>query len=144
MSRRVSLACLVVVIGVSTPAFCAGITDLPENQRQTAQCMVSALDSIPEATHAQINVSTDGAPHIDLTYDFRHRDLHISHQSADISRIVAEPGNPHELVLGGLFSVSDASRFGPEKALDDADAGMPRIVELWRSKCGLRLSGMFV
>ncbi len=141
MSRSVVGAWLVLVAGlvISSRAFGASVADLPKDESQAALCMASALDSIPEARRARIQISDSGGRHVFLEYDFKHhwREWGVSHERVDITEIVSHPDREHGMALGGLFAPGKIT-------VDDADSGMPRITELWRSKCGLKLWAMLV
>lgn len=133
MLGRLCRASLILALGAGLAA-CAQMADLPAKQQQTAACMVSAVSGIPEASDAKLIRSNDRRE-VFLTYMYHHRDKTTDQAKLNITKLLSDVGKPHYVTIGGLL--------GPA-GLDDADRGLPRIFELWRSKCGINVLAISV
>ena len=134
---RAAIVTAVLWVGLATQAYCAGLADLPQDQQQTAKCMLSVVSSVRGVTEARLRVVADPASGIQafIDYAYRHRSPAVSpqvgRQEIDITRILATKIGSFD--LGGITSPS-----APD--LDDNDFGMFRITDGWRKMCGLTLS----
>lgn len=123
------------VLGLSAPAFAASLSDLPVEQRATAECMSSVMSAIPEITEARLIVSGAPSHTVFVAYQYRHKDKRfdpvVASNQMDITAFVEKPHEVQRLALSGLSPTPGS--------LDDANLGMLRISRLWERKCGLKI-----
>jgi hypothetical protein len=125
-------------IGLATPVYCASLTDLSPNQRQTATCMVAVVGKLPEVTEPNLTVSDGSERQIFITYKYHHKfkgvSPGISFNKINITDLVSHPHQSHNMILGGIAPIGST-----DADLDDIDDGMLRITDLWQRQCGLNL-----
>ena len=132
---------------IAAAAHSNDLARLPQSQVRMANCMVAVLSDVPEVSEPRLIWTRSGRRAI-IAYKYRHKDEHIepklSSNRMDITRILA--GKERTLVLGGLMPVhvGDDSDAAIQAYLDDSNSGMPRIVEMWRARCGLKLDTLWV
>ncbi|HEY3811845.1 MAG TPA: hypothetical protein VGL66_01355 [Caulobacteraceae bacterium] len=97
--------------------------------------MVAVLHELPEVSEPLLLVS-DAGRRVLIHYYYHHKDKAYDPAIATIELNVTNliSGKQTEVGLGGL-----SPKPGLE-SLDEADSGMLRITDLWRKRCGLKLS----
>jgi hypothetical protein len=136
MTSRARIA-FASIITFSSLAFEADAADLSPEQKKIAECMFAVVKAEPGVKNPQLNISSErggpplNMPSVHISFTYRHRDGSTTDQNLDVASLLADDHERHWIMLGGIVSIGGD--------LNDADSGMLRITDRWRTQCGLDL-----
>ena len=139
------LACFAPIGGRSA---CADLMDVPPAERQMAACMLSVAKTVPKVKEPNLVVTANAkgrnpngpAISVFIDYDYVFQSKYVfgpSKTRQDITQLIAPPGAKF-LMLG----LRGMTAHGTADELDDVNAGMMTLMNLWQEQCGLRASFM--